>query len=56
MEVVVDEVMCEGKLEMKGEGGVEFDVELEEGGNVSQDSVRRHDCRIIENEVGWRGS
>jgi hypothetical protein len=56
MEVVVDEVICEGKLERKGDVGVELDVELEEGGSVSQDSVRRHDCRIMENEVGWRGS
>ena len=41
---------------MKGEVGVEAVEEFPDGGRVSQDRVRRHDCRIMEKEVGARGS
>jgi len=42
--------------EMSGEVGVDDIGWLLLGGKVSQERVRRHDCRIIENEVGWSGS
>jgi len=29
---------------------------FDEGGRVSQESVRRHDCRTMEKEVGASGS
>lgn len=52
--------MEEGPLEngllMNGEVGLEVVDWLVFGGRVSQESVRRQDCRIIEKEVGARGS
>jgi hypothetical protein len=42
-------------LLIKGEVGEEVNW-LEDGGRVSHESVRRQDCRIMENEVGARGS
>lgn len=48
----------EGPLE-KGllrKGEVGEDVGADEGGSVSQERVRRHDCRTMENEVGESGS
>ena len=45
----------EKELFMKGEVGEEVDC-VEEGGRVSQDSVRRQDCRIMEKDVGASGS
>jgi len=53
--VVADEEERKGLL-MNGEVGVEAVEEFPEGGRVSQESVRRHDCRIMEKEVGARGS
>lgn len=52
----MEEVRCEEKLEMNGEEGVELGVGFEDGGRVSQERVRRQDWRIIEKEVGCRGS
>jgi hypothetical protein len=42
-------------LLMKGEVGEEVNC-VEDGGKVSQERVRRQDCRIIEKEVGASGS
>lgn len=53
--MVADEEERKGLL-MNGEVGVEAVEEFPEGGRVSQESVRRHDCRIMEKEVGARGS
>lgn len=55
-EVVVEEMRWEEKLDTKGDEGVVVGVGFEDGGRVSQDRVRRHDCRIMEKEVGCRGS
>lgn len=41
---------------MNGEEGALLAEEVEVGGRVSQDRVRRHDCRIAAKEVGERGS
>jgi hypothetical protein len=40
---------------MNGDVGEEVNC-VEEGGRVSQERVRRQDCRIMENDVGARGS
>lgn len=53
--MVADEEERKGLL-MNGEVGVEAVEEFPEGGRVSQERVRRHDCRIMEKEVGARGS
>lgn len=45
----------ENGLFMNGEVGEEV-FGVEDGGRVSQDRVRRQDCRTIENEFGDRGS
>lgn len=42
-------------LLMNGEVGEEV-LWVEDGGRVSQDKVRRHDCRIMEKEADERGS
>ena len=46
----------EEKVLMKGEEGAEEVYCVEEGGRVSHVRVRRQDWRIIEKEVGARGS
>ena len=55
-----DVLGVEGPLEngllSKGEEGEDVIGWLLEGGRVSQERVRRQDCRIIEKEVGVRGS
>lgn len=50
MEVGEDE-----KEFMNGDVGEDEDC-VEDGGRVSQDRVRRQDCRIRENDVGPSGS
>ncbi len=50
-----DEGPVENGLFMKGKVGEEVNC-VEDGGRVSQESVRRQDCRIIEKDVGARGS
>jgi hypothetical protein len=46
----------EEKVLMNGEEGAEEVYWVEHGGRVSQVRVRRQDCRIMEKEVGARGS
>jgi hypothetical protein len=54
--LVVDRGPEEKGLLMNGDvGDVCEGVELE-GGRVSQESVRRQDCRTTEKDVGARGS
>lgn len=45
----------EEELFMYGDVGEEVNC-VDDGGRVSHESVRRHDCRIMENEPGARGS
>jgi hypothetical protein len=54
-EVEADEGPVEKGLCRNGDVGEDVNC-VEEGGRVSQDSVRRHDCRIIEKDAGARGS
>jgi hypothetical protein len=54
--LAVEEGPLENGLLMNGEVGLEVVDWLVFGGRVSQESVRRQDCRIIEKEVGARGS
>jgi hypothetical protein len=54
-EVEVEEGPVENGLFMRGDVGEEVDC-VEDGGRVSQERVRRQDCRIMEKEVGARGS
>jgi hypothetical protein len=54
LEVEFEDGPEEKGLLRKGEVGEE--VGAEDGGSVSKDSVRRQDCRIVENELGDRGS
>jgi hypothetical protein len=54
-EVEADEGPVEKGLFIKGDVGEEMNC-VEEGGRVSQESVRRQDWRIMEKEVGARGS
>ena len=52
-----DEVEAPGELVWdNGLVGVEGEGWLPLGGNVSQERVRKQDCRIMEKELGWRGS
>jgi len=46
----------EKELLMKGEEGAEDVYWVELGGRVSQVRVRKQDCRMMENEVGDKGS
>jgi len=46
----------EEKALVKGEEGAELGCGLLDGGRVSQERVRRQDCRIMEKEVEERGS
>ena len=50
-----DEGPLENGLFTKGEEG-DVALGLEDGGRFSHVSVRRHDCRMMENEDGARGS
>ena len=54
-EVEAEEGPVEKGLFMKGDVGEEVNC-VEGGGRVSQERVRRQDCRIMEKEVGARGS
>lgn len=49
------EEVAEGVLVCRPVGEVGEEGELD-GGRVSQESVRRQDCRIMEKERGWSGS
>lgn len=48
-------VAAEKGLLMKGDVGEEVNW-FEDGGRVSQERVRRQDCRIMEKDVGASGS
>lgn len=50
-----EEGPVEKGLFMKGDVGEEVGC-VDEGGKVSHERVRRQDCRMIENDVGARGS
>jgi hypothetical protein len=54
-EVEAEAGPVEKGLFMKGDVGEEVNC-VEDGGRVSQERVRRQDCRIMEKEVGARGS
>lgn len=54
----VEEGRVENGLLMNGEVGEVGDAVVceDEGGRVSQERVRRHDCRIMLKDVGVSGS
>ena len=52
----VEEGPLENGLFMKGDVGLEVMDWLVFGGRVSHERVRRQDCRIMEKDVGARGS
>jgi hypothetical protein len=54
-DVPADEGPPEKRLLFRGEVG-EFAYCVEEGGRFSHERVRKQDWRIIENDVGTRGS
>lgn len=56
VEVVEEVCMLDAKDELrKGEDGTAV-VCMDEGGSVSQDRVRKQDCRIMEKDCGASGS
>jgi len=54
-EVEAEEGPVENGLFINGDVGEEVNC-VEEGGRVSHERVRRHDWRIMEKDVGARGS
>lgn len=51
------DMLLEKEVLRKGDVGEELRLGwMVEGGRVSQERVRRQDCRRMEKEDGWRGS